>query len=547
MGLLLVITMPLVGCSDDGKQAGESAAGSAGREGVHIGGASAGSGGAAGGVASEDGGGVSGVAAGGADMGGMMAGAGGMMAGAGGVSAGAGGVTAGGESGAAGAGGSGGVAGFGGMGGAAGAAGQSGSTLVDPEGDASTPDLDLVSGALYKDGDFVEIRIRFAGKPLPDGASIHINDSLWSFEITRLGAGMSFRIPAAGLSTGLDPCTHLFADDVAGWLVIRAHTALFSTQFTKTVSVTVVPRAGSGQTGDSAAISWKLSQYPGPLAGASAACAPWSTARTSTLAFKDISLGNGYGCGVTLAGEAICWGEDMALDTLGQAPAGPFDQASVSNLEWWNTNVYACGLRPNGSIECWGGAPPVVAGNYRDIGDPFGCAILDNGDLSCIDMGTGDDEIRSATGPIAEVVGAGVEECHRSDGGEISCMTAGMAPLGDGFIDLAFGTDSEACGLHADGSLDCALASAIPYSLKAIDAGGDASGSEAIGCGLTQGGAPICWGGAGVVAPVPPGPFARIEVSSTSEGACGFRADNTLSCWHYGFRAGNPLPATTPP
>jgi hypothetical protein len=113
--------------------------------------------------------------------------------------------------------------------------------------------------------------------------------------------------------------------------------------------------------------------------------------------------------------------------------------------------------------------------------------------------------------------------------------------------DSLHGTDSEACGLHADGSLDCALASAIPYPLKAIDAGGDASGSEAIGCGLTQGGAPICWGGAGVVAPVPPGPFARIEVSSTSEGACGFRADSTLSCWHYGFRAGNPLPATTPP
>src|SRR5688500_16676680 len=82
MGLLLVITMPLVGCSDDGRQAGESSAGSAGRGGVHTGGASAGSSGAAGG------GGGSGMAAGGADEGGM-AGAGGVMAGAGGVIAGA--------------------------------------------------------------------------------------------------------------------------------------------------------------------------------------------------------------------------------------------------------------------------------------------------------------------------------------------------------------------------------------------------------------------------------------------------------------------------
>jgi hypothetical protein len=153
-------------------------------------------------------------------------------------------------------------------------------------------------------------------------------------------------------------------------------------------------------------------------------------------------------------------------------------------------------------------------------------------------MGTGQDEIRNATGPIVEVVGAGTEACHLSDGGKISCTTAGMAPAGNDFIDLAFGSDSDACGLHANGSLDYALASDIPYPLEAIDAGGDAPGSEAVGCGLTHAGARICWGGAGVVPTVPPGPFARIEVSSTAEGVCGFRADSTLSCWHYGFRAG---------
>jgi hypothetical protein len=181
------------------------------------------------------------------------------------------------------------------------------------------------------------------------------------------------------------------------------------------------------------------------------------------------------------------------------------------------------------------------------MGDPFGCAIRDNGDLACIDMGTGEDEIQSALGPIAEVVGAGTEECHRTEAGQISCLTEGAAPAGNDFIGVAFGSLEQACGLRESGRLDCDLASAIPYQLAAIDAGGRPYASFAVGCGLTDTGSPICWGAAGVLAPVHPGPFVRLEVSSTTEGMCGFRTDSTLVCWDYSHVAGYPVPATTPP
>jgi hypothetical protein len=179
------------------------------------------------------------------------------------------------------------------------------------------------------------------------------------------------------------------------------------------------------------------------------------------------------------------------------------------------------------------------------MSDTFGCAIREDGDLSCIDMGTG--EIRSTPGPIAEVIGAGTDECHRTEAGQMVCSTAGMALAGSDIMAIAFGSFDRACALRQNGKLDCDAASAIPYRLASIDAGSRPHTSFVLGCGLTETQSPICWGGAGVVAPVHPGPFTRLEVSSTSEGMCGFREDSRLICWDYSHVAGNPVPATTPP
>ena len=436
------------------------------------------------------------------------------------------------------------TAGSGGSSGAAGA-GNDDHGFVDPEGDATPSELDILAGGFYDDGTTIEIRVQFAGEPLSDGASLSIESRSWRIEVMRYGAGFSVRLQAPGLSVGLDPCTHLAIAPDTGWLVLRMAADLVSVDANTTLSISAT---APGADGDSVvAVPWVLLPYPGPVAGTTLACQPWNTARTSTVAFLDISLGNGFGCGVTLEAEVLCWGEAMALATLGNAPAGPFKEVSISSHVYWEEDLYACGLRSEGLIECWGGAPPTLPGSYRTLGDPFGCAIRDNGDLACINLGTGGDEIESASGPIAKVVGAGTQECHLTEAGQIACLTEGMAPPGNDFVDLAFGSLYSACGLRAAGTLDCDLASALPYPLASIDAGGSSYSSFPFGCGLTEAGSPICWGGAGITAPVQPGPFERLEVSSTTEGICGFRADSTLSCWHYSYVAGFPEPATTPP
>lgn len=434
--------------------------------------------------------------------------------------------------------------GVGGMGVTGGSSGASGFT--DVAGDVPNPELDLLAGAFFRDGTVIEFRLKFAGVPLSDGGTLTVSAGVWQLEVIRHGKGLSLRVLAGALTTGLDPCTHILIDENTGWLILRIPAVFFPTTQISSVDVYTNPTQSSA--GDSAENVPRSLLPPAGISPANTpACQPWNDARTSSIAFQDISLGNGFGCGVTLAGEVICWGEPAGLATLGSPPFGPFKQVSVSDYAWYRAEVYACGLHLDGTIQCWGGAPPTVAGKYRTLGDPFGCAIRDNGDLNCIDMGTGGNEIRTATGPIAQVIGAGVDECHLTEQGQISCLQSGMAPVGANFIGLAFGTDSAACGLRSDGSLDCAQASAIPYPLKAIDGGGHSGGSFASGCGLTQAGSPICWGAAGIALPVPPGPFAQLEVSSTAEGMCAFGADNKLVCWSHAFVAGNPEPATTPP
>jgi hypothetical protein len=182
------------------------------------------------------------------------------------------------------------------------------------------------------------------------------------------------------------------------------------------------------------------------------------------------------------------------------------------------------------------------------MGEPFGCGILTNG----MTFGVSDDgqvaySIDRPSGTVfVDVTGFSSQHCGLRSDGVIACGSGIHAPLGNDFIAVELGTETDACGLRADGTLACGEGHIPPLVFTQFDSP-DPNGNSHFGCGIQPGGAPLCWGGAGTVVPVVPGPFKRIEVSTSGEGVCGFKDDDTLECWHYGYVAGNPVPATTPP
>jgi hypothetical protein len=83
-----------------------------------------------------------------------------------------------------------------------------------------------------------------------------------------------------------------------------------------------------------------------------------------------------------LDGTAAHWGSDSPQY---QPPGGVFTHIAASN-------VNACGLRPGGSVECWGAAliSPLPAGTYLHV-DGYDqrryCGVRDDGIIFCWDNG----------------------------------------------------------------------------------------------------------------------------------------------------------------
>jgi hypothetical protein len=109
------------------------------------------------------------------------------------------------------------------------------------------PSLDILEGVLYRDGDFLELRVRFADTPLTDQSMLVISGMGWDIEVTRYGDGMSLVVPE---SVALDPCVHLAVDDSARWLVARIPLMLLPNESSK-VSLRTGSASGTGPVGDS--------------------------------------------------------------------------------------------------------------------------------------------------------------------------------------------------------------------------------------------------------------------------------------------------------
>jgi alpha-tubulin suppressor-like RCC1 family protein len=224
------------------------------------------------------------------------------------------------------------------------------------------------------------------------------------------------------------------------------------------------------------------------------------------LAFADIDIGGGTACGVTVGGDAYCWGAGQ-LGQLGAGAALPLGIQRapvlvVGGHHFSTVSVggeHACGLTTDGTALCWGG-----------------------GRLGPLGTGTSD-----ATSPTPVLGGlhftavwAGYDRtCGRTLSGEIYCWGSGVSASFDSpptlmtgwpsFVSMDVHSSDHACGVDVQGAAWCwgsnskgqlgvdgIASSATPVQVqggltfRSVTAG-DAS---AFSCGIATDGTAWCWG-----------------------------------------------------
>jgi hypothetical protein len=258
--------------------------------------------------------------------------------------------------------------------------------------------------------------------------------------------------------------------------------------------------------------------------GGKVACA-WSTDFGEAQVFTgpaqqiagDFSPAIGSGCVLERTGHASCWGSTS--DPTTGAPGlpdgrGVFAQISVADS-------YACGIRPSGSLFCWGldardGAqhpPPgaFMAVNVGDNVDGYGCGVRRDHALACWPAWFVNGMGRVPSGAFNQVSLS-----------QTRWFACGVRTLGAAFC---WNTDSGAP--EANGVTH-------PPSGKfvAVSAGGNIDFGYA--CGIKVGGAAVCWGDNhdGIRKP-PQGLFTSISAGSDpfNDYACAIRVNGRIACW----------------
>lgn len=236
--------------------------------------------------------------------------------------------------------------------------------------------------------------------------------------------------------------------------------------------------------------------------------------------FASVSVGRDHACGLWPNGTVECWGRNN--DGQAQPPGGRFASISAGS-------DHTCGVRASGTVECWG---DWLFGKATPPGDEF---------LS----GYGGDEY------VCGVTHDDWAVCWGSNGDWRGKTIAEAQPPFWKFASVSLGSD-HTCGVMTEGRIVCwgdnsERQSAPPSGeFLLVSARSDRT------CGLRIDGTVVCWGGesgsgsladldsmfdsiAGhsgpttVPVPHPGGVFASISVGN--DHTCGVRASGAVECW----------------
>ncbi len=236
-------------------------------------------------------------------------------------------------------------------------------------------------------------------------------------------------------------------------------------------------------------------------------------------AFTSVGAGDRHTCGVRDDGSVECWGSNQRWDGLfvGQAmpPEGVFVLVSAGY-------EHTCGVRDDGSVECWGS-------NQRRDGLFVGQATPPGG-------------------TFLSVSSAHEYACGVRDDGSVECWGSnehGRARPPDGAFASVSAGERHACGVRDDGSVECWGLGWWPGATLPEGAFLSVSAGYEYTCGVRDNGTAECWGDDQHGQATPPeGVF--VSVSAGYEHACGVRDDGSVECWGsdsaYGFFAGQAMP-----
>ena len=241
----------------------------------------------------------------------------------------------------------------------------------------------------------------------------------------------------------------------------------------------------------------------------------WAAATPPPGQFTAIDAASHVTCAIDAGGAAQCWG----LDIGGEPPPGRF--TAIDAVDTYD-GTYACGLRPDGSAECWGRRAIVLRLSPEWIKGLF--ATPDFRAEPWRDSYPG--------GSFATVSASGGHACGIRPGGQVLCWNPAWPP-GAGDADTAPAPPEPRVGVPRELTWVHGEVPGGPYT--ALSSGWYHT------CGLQRDGAVQCWGDATL--PVA-GTFRSVDVDWNE--ACGIGTDGQTRCWRLGRSVGTEPHAIAP-
>lgn len=217
-----------------------------------------------------------------------------------------------------------------------------------------------------------------------------------------------------------------------------------------------------GVTADNRAYCWGNNGW-GQI-GATASNTPSFTpvSVSSTIAFKQVSVGSDHTCGVATDGRAYCWGHNDWREFAANAPGSSTTPvAVVAEMVFSSISAgsgFTCGVATTGSAYCWGQS------GWGQIGDASKISYGNTFSMTPVSV--------AAAGGFSAIDGANDFSCGLSASSKVLCWGSNGGRLGNG------GT--------TETSTPVQIASALQF--KSVSAG------NGYGCGVASDATLWCWG-----------------------------------------------------